>query len=54
MLAVAVWGGYLAAGAYLANRNPIPPLIVVGCFAGFLGLWLALLSLKRRRDSDDP
>ena len=43
---LAVWGAYLAIGAYLYNFNPWRPAIVLICVGAFIGGWLLLL---RRR-----
>lgn len=49
MLALVAWGVVQAIGAWLFNGDPLRPLIVLGCMAGFLGFWLAMLSVRRRR-----
>ena len=51
MIAVLLWGGYLAIGAMRAPGNHAGwrGLIIFGCTLGFLGLWLAALALRRRR-----
>jgi hypothetical protein len=42
------WGLCLALGAYLFNHNPWRALIVLGCFAGFVGCWWLLLRSRPR------
>ena len=54
ILAVVAWGAYHVAGAYFYDRNPWRSLVVAGSFALFLGLWLLLLGLRRKRQSDGP
>ena len=51
MVAVLVWGGYLAIGAFhvKANHANLRGLIVFGCTVGFLALWLGALAARRRR-----
>ncbi len=44
-----VWGIAQAIGAYTLNYNPLRPLIVIGCVAAFLGFWLALLAVWKKR-----
>jgi hypothetical protein len=51
MLAVFVWGGLLALGAYLSggNRQLLKADIILGCVAVFLGLWAILLRRRAKR-----
>ncbi len=59
MLAVAVWGGLLSLGAFIFGRdasntitfapNPVRGLIVLACVSAFLGSWIVLLAMLRRR-----
>jgi hypothetical protein len=44
-----VWGIAQAIGAYTLNYNPLRPLIVLACVAAFLGFWLTLLAVWRKR-----
>ncbi len=44
-----VWGIAQAIGAYTLNYNPLRPLIVLACVAAFLGFWLILLGVWRKR-----
>jgi hypothetical protein len=45
MLAVLVWGGLLALGAYLYGgaRQGIKAAIILGCVLAFLSIWALLL-----------
>ena len=53
-LAVAIWGGLLALGAYLEpgadqpQRDPRKFWLVLGCVAGFLALWGGALWVRSR------
>jgi hypothetical protein len=51
MLALLVWGGYLAVGAVRAPGNHAVwrGLIVFGCTLAFLGFWMAALAVRRSR-----
>jgi hypothetical protein len=51
MVAVLVWGGYLAVGAVRAPGNHATwrGLIILGCTLAFLGFWFAALSLRQQR-----
>ncbi|HEY2894566.1 MAG TPA: hypothetical protein VGJ16_10150 [Pirellulales bacterium] len=49
MGALALWGVYVAIGAYLYNRNPWRPLIVLASVGIFLGIWMLLLWGQSRR-----
>jgi hypothetical protein len=53
MVAVLVWGGYLALGALWAGGNHAAwrALIVFTCTLAFLGLWWAALAVRQRRAS---
>ena len=54
MLAVLAWGALHAVGAYRLNDNPWRAVVVLGCSLTFLGIWLLLLTGRRRRfDSTD-
>jgi hypothetical protein len=48
MLAVILWGVFLAAGAWLSSHDWRRPAIVMACVFGFLGFWQAMLVLHRR------
>ena len=48
-LAVLGWGIFHAVGAFGYNHNPWRAVMVLGCFAGFLGLWALLLSRRGQR-----
>jgi hypothetical protein len=49
MLALVLWGAYVAVGAYLYNRNPWRGVIVLVSVALFLGLWMLALWSRSRR-----
>jgi hypothetical protein len=51
MVALLVWGGYLAIGAVRAPGNHATwrGLIVFGCTIAFLGFWMAALAMRRKR-----
>jgi hypothetical protein len=51
MVAVLVWGGYLAIGASQArgNHSNWRGLIIFGCTLAFLGFWWLALTLRVRR-----
>jgi len=51
MVALLVWGGYLAIGAVRAPGNHASwrGLIVFGCTIAFLGFWMAALAIRRTR-----
>jgi len=51
MVAVLVWGGYLALGALQARGNHPSwrGLIIFGCTLAFLGFWWLALTLRARR-----
>ena len=51
MVAVLVWGGYLAIGASQARGNHANwrGLIIFGCTLAFLGFWWLALTLRARR-----
>ena len=51
MVAVLVWGGYLALGALRAGGNHAAwrGLIVLACTLAFLGLWWVALAVRQRR-----
>jgi len=51
MVALLVWGGYLAIGIVQTGGNHanIRGLIVFGCVLAFLGFWLAALAVRQRR-----
>ena len=53
MIAVLLWGGYLAIGAVRApgNYSVWRGLIIFGCTLAFLGFWLAALALQKRKSS---
>ena len=44
-----VWGIAQAIGAYTFNHDPRRPLVVLACMGAFLGFWLALLKIWRKR-----
>ncbi len=51
---VFVWGSYLAAGAMFKSgdkslRPVLKGLIILGCFAAFIGFWALLLWVRERR-----
>jgi len=51
MLAVLVWGLFLALGAYLFGGNlpALRALIIAGVVVAFLGFWIVALALRQRR-----
>jgi hypothetical protein len=51
MVALLVWGGYLAIGAVQAGgpRPALRGLVVFGCSLFFLGFWLVALAVRQRR-----
>jgi hypothetical protein len=49
MLALVGWGVIQALGAWMFNYDPRRGLLVLVCVGGFLGFWLAALSVRRRR-----
>jgi type VI protein secretion system component VasK len=49
MVAIVVWGLFHAAGAWMLNHDARRPLIVLACVAAFLGFWLTMLAVRRRR-----
>jgi CHASE2 domain-containing sensor protein len=48
-LAILAWGIFHAIGAWRFNHNPLRAVVVLGCVAGFLGFWLAMLAARQRR-----
>jgi hypothetical protein len=55
MVAVLVWGGYLALGALRAGGNHAAwrGLIVFACTLAFLGLWWAALRFRASHAEDE-
>jgi CHASE2 domain-containing sensor protein len=49
MLAIVGWGAIHAVGAWTLNHDARRPLMVLACVFGFLGFWLAMLAVRRRR-----
>jgi CHASE2 domain-containing sensor protein len=49
MLAIVAWGAIHAGGAWTLNHDARRPLMVLACVFGFLGFWLAMLAVRRRR-----
>lgn len=52
VLGLCVWGGLLAIGAYESpgyNRSLNRGLVVVACFAAFLGFWWIMVRSRARR-----
>ena len=49
MLAIVAWGAIHAIGAWTLNHDARRPLVVLACVFGFLGFWLAMLAVRRRR-----
>ena len=47
MIAVVLWGGFLATGAWLQSHDWRRPAIVMTCVFLFLGFWAALLARRR-------
>jgi hypothetical protein len=52
MLAVAIWGGFLASGLWLSTHKWQGPAVVMSCVFGFLGFWACMLA-RRARESKD-
>jgi len=55
--AVLAWGVFHAVGAYLLNKNPWRPVMVLVCVAAYLGFWGLMLASRRarlRREADVP
>jgi len=55
--ALLAWGLYLAIGALFAHGDKhrfARPLIIFGCVAAFVGFWLLMLHLRRRRLEREP
>lgn len=48
-LALAVWGGLHAYGAYLFNHDPRRAVITSLCTGGFLAFWGGMLLLARSK-----
>jgi hypothetical protein len=48
--ALAVWGLYLAVGAFRFNHDVWRGVVVFGCMAAFLGFWLVMMKLRRNRE----
>jgi hypothetical protein len=55
MVAVLIWGGYLAVGAFLAPGNHAiwRGFIVFGCTLTFLGFWAVALAWRRAALAND-
>jgi CHASE2 domain-containing sensor protein len=49
MLAILAWGAIHAIGAWTLNHDARRPLVVLVCVFGFLGFWLVMLAVRRRR-----
>jgi CHASE2 domain-containing sensor protein len=49
VLAILAWGVFHAVGAWRLNHNPLRAVVVLGCVAGFLGFWMAMLAARQRR-----
>lgn len=49
ILAVSLWGIWLAVGAYLLNHNPWRAVVVLACVFGFIGFWLLMLQSRKKR-----
>lgn len=54
MVAVLAWGVFHACGALRYNGNPWRGIVVLACFAAFVGSWLLLLGARRRRLAQRP
>jgi hypothetical protein len=48
MLAVIVWGAFLATGMWLSTHNWRGPGVVMACVLGLVGFWAAMLASRRR------
>lgn len=46
---LALWSIYVAVGAYQYNFNPWRIVVILGCTAFFLGMWLLALWSRSRR-----
>lgn len=57
MVAVMVWGGVLAVGAYLGGGRLVPDfrrgMIVLAAPLAFLGIWLVLLFRRGRNSAEE-
>ncbi len=47
VLAVVGWGIFHAVGAYQFNHNPLRGVVVMVCVAGYLGIWMLLLRVRK-------
>ncbi len=54
MVALVLWAGYVAVGAYWYNMNPWRGVIVLATMAVFLGFWLLALWTQSRRGRTKP
>ncbi|HET6879116.1 MAG TPA: hypothetical protein VFI31_03110 [Pirellulales bacterium] len=50
MLAVVVWGVFLATGMWLSTHHWRGPAVVMACVLGFLGFWALMLASRRNRE----
>jgi hypothetical protein len=48
MIAVILWGAFLAVGAWLSSHDWRRPAIVMGCVFAFLAFWGAMLAARGR------
>jgi len=48
-LGVLGWGIFHAIGAWRLNGNPLRAVVVLACVAAFLGFWMTMLAVRRRR-----
>jgi len=43
------WGTFHAIGAWRFNHNPLRAVVVLVCVGGFLGFWMTMLAVRKRR-----
>ena len=43
-----IWGGLHAISVYFFNFNVWRSVVVLACFAGFIGFWLAAIAARER------
>lgn len=48
-IAVLAWGVVQAIGAWRFNHDPLRAVVVLACVTAFLGFWMAMLAVRRRR-----
>jgi len=48
-LAIVAWGIFHAIGAWRFNHNPLRAVVVLVCVGMFLGFWMTMLAVRKRR-----